>query len=191
MKTQTLFRLGAIATILTAIGYFVGEAIYIFADAKTLFFAWFFIIVSVFQVFAYFALYAAQAKRGEIFLFIGFILSMINLLQAFMDSERRLAVRTDLVSEAQLAQALNISSFAVLQLVGYFSLVLGWILFGVGVIRTGIFPRGAGVLMILTGITLMIRDYFFPFEYIFALLSSAAYGWLGWALWNKPQDIAP
>lgn len=189
MSKQTLFRLGAIATLITAIGYFAGEAIYLFGSAQTLFFAWYFVIVSVFQVFAYIALYVAQAKRGDIFLFLGFVISMISLLYAFMDSERRLALRTELVTEVQMEQALHIGSFVVLQAIGNVSLILGWVLFGFGVVRSGMFPRWAGILMILTGVTLIIRDSFFVFEYFFAIFSSAAYGWLGWSLWNKASEV--
>jgi hypothetical protein len=186
LKTQTLFRLGALATLLTAIGYGVGEALYLFGNVETVFFAWYFVIVSVFQVFAYIALYAAQVKRGDIFLFIGFVLSIIGLLYSFMDSERRLAWRTGVLTDAQLELAGQITSFVVLNLVGNVSIILGWVVFGFGVIRSGIFPRWAGILMMLTGVAMVVRDLFI-FEYFFAALSTAAYGWLGWALWTNPS----
>ena len=189
MKTQTLFRLGAIATLITALGYLVGEAMYLFGNVQTLFFAWYFTIISVFQVFAYIALYAVQAKRGDIVLFLGFVLSILGLLYSFMDSERRLAWRTGLITDAQLAQAAQIASFAVLNIIGNAAIVLGWIVFGLGVIRSDIFPRLAGILMILAGVFMVIRDLFI-FEYFFAVLSSLAYGWLGWSLWNKAQEVA-
>jgi hypothetical protein len=188
MSTKSLFRLGAIATLLTALGYFIGEALYLFGNVQTLFFAWYFVIVSVFQVFAYFALYAAQAKRGDIFLFIGFVLSIIGLLYSFMDSERRLALRTGVITDPQLALAGQNTSFAVLIFIGNASILLGWVLFGIGVIRSGIFPRWAGILMMLTGVAMFVRD-FFIFEYFFAVLSTAAYGWLGWSLWRYAGEI--
>ena len=190
MNTQTLFRFGAIATLLTAFGYFVGEAMYLFGNVQTLFFAWYFIIVSVFQVFAYIALYAVQAKRSDIILFIGFVLSILGLLYSFMDSERRLALRTGLVTQEQLLKGSEISSLAFLQTAGNVFIILGWIVFGIGVIRSGIFPRWAGILMILAGVFMVVRD-FFIFEYFFAVLSSLAYGWLGWSLWNKAKEITP
>jgi hypothetical protein len=188
MKTQTLFRLGAIATILTAVGYLIGEAMYLFGNVQILFFAWYFVIISVFQVFAYIALYAAQVKRGDIVLFIGFVLSILGLLYSFMDSERRLAWRTGLINDAQLAQAAQITSFAILNVIGNVSIILGWVVFGVGVIRAGIFPRWAGIFMILAGVFMVVRDLFI-FEYFFAVFSSLAYGWLGWSLWNKAKEV--
>jgi len=187
MKTQTLFRLGALATLFTALGYLIGEAMYLFGNVQTIFFAWYFIIVSVIQVFAYFALYAAQVKRNDIVLFIGFVISIVGLLYSFMDSERRLAWRTGVITDAQLEQAAQITSLAILNLVGNASIILGWILFGIGVIRSDVLPRGAGILMILAGVAMFVRD-FFIFEYFFALLSTAAYGWLGWSLWKNSSE---
>lgn len=80
MRTETLLRCGALATFVTALGYFIGEAMYLFGNVQTIFFAWYFVIVSVFQVFAYIALYAAQVKRKDTVLFIGFIISIVGLL---------------------------------------------------------------------------------------------------------------
>ena len=156
MKTQTLFRLGALATLLTAIGYAVGELMYVFSNVETVFFAWFFVIVSTFQVFAYIALYTAQAKRGDIFLFIGFVLSIIGLLYTFMDSERRLEWRMGFLTDAQIEQRAQITSIVVLNLVGNVSIMLGWIIFGFGVIRSSIFPRWAGILMMLAGVAMFV-----------------------------------
>lgn len=189
MKIQTLFRLGALATLLTALGYAIGEAMYLFGDVKTLFFAWYVVVIYVFQAFAYIALYVAQAKRGDIVLFIGFVISIIATLYTFMDTERRLALRTGLITEAQLEQAQQIGSFAILSTAGNILIILGWIIFGYGVIRTGTFPRPIGIIMMLTGVAMVVRDAFPLFEYLFAVLSVTAYGWLGWALWKHSGEL--
>ena len=189
MKIQTLFRLGALATLLTALGYAIGEAMYLFGNVETLFFAWYVVIVYVFQAFAYIALYCAQVKRGDLVLFIGFVISIIATLYTFMDTERRLAWRTGLITEAQMEQAQQISSFAVLLAIGNIAIVLGWIIFGFGVIRTGLFPRALGIIMMLTGVAFVVRDVSLVFEYLFAILSVTAYGWLGWALWKHADEV--
>ena len=191
MKIQTLFRLGALATLLTALGYAIGEAMYLFGNVETLFFAWYVVFVYVFQAFAYIALYGAQVKRGDVVLFVGFVLSMIATMYTFMDTERRLAWRTGLITEAQLEQAQQISSFVILLTVGNILIVLGWIIFGYGIIRTGMFPRPIGILMMLTGVAMVVRDTAIVFEYLFAILSVTSYSWLGWSLWkhaNKGID---
>ena len=190
MKTQTLFRLGALAAILTAVGFGVGESIYLFGDVETVFFAWIFIIVSVFQVFAVISLYVAQAKRGEIFTFIGFVLSIIGLLLNFMDSERRMALRTGLATQVLLEQAQSITSFLVLNAVMYWSTILGYIIFGFGTFRAGVFPRWTGILFLLVGVVLIFRDIT-GVEYIFAVLSVIAWGSLGWFLWKNPTSPEP
>ena len=189
MKIQTLFRLGALSTLLTALGYAIGEAMYLFGNVETLFFAWYVVIVYVFQAFAYIALYGAQVKQGDLVLFIGFVISMIATLYTFMDTERRLAWRTGLITEAQMEQAQQIISFAILLAIGNIAIVLGWIIFGFGVIRTGLFPRAIGIIMMLTGVALVVRDVFLIFEYLFAILSVTAYGWLGWALWKHADEV--
>ena len=189
MKTQTLFRLGALATLLTALGYAIGEAMYLFGNVLTLFFAWYVVFVYVFQAFAYIALYGAQAKRGDVVLFIGFVISILATLYTFMDTERRLALRTGLITQAQLEQAQQISSFAILSVVGNILIALGWIVFGYGVIRTGMFPRALGIVMMLTGVAIVIRDVSLVFEYAFAILSVTAYGWLGWSLWKHADEV--
>lgn len=84
---------------------------------------------------------------------------------------------------------LKMGKVQVLNIIGNAAIVLGWIVFGLGVIRSDIFPRLAGILMILAGVFMVIRDLFI-FEYFFAVLSSLAYGWLGWSLWNKAQEVA-
>ena len=189
MKIQTLFRLGALATLLTALGYAIGEAMYLFGNVETLFFAWYVVIVYVFQAFAYIALYGAQVKQGDLVLFIGFVISMIATLYTFMDTERRLAWRTGLITEAQMEQAQQISSFAILLAIGNIAIVLGWIIFGFGVIRTGLFPRAIGIIMMLAGVAIVVRDVSLVFEYLFAILSVTAYGWLGWALWKHADEV--
>lgn len=189
MKLQTIFRLGALATLFTALGYAIGEAMYLFGNVETLFFAWYVVFVYVFQAFAYIALYGAQVKRGDVVLFIGFVLSIIATLYTFMDTERRLAWRTGLITEAQLEQARQISSFAILLAVGNISIVLGWIIFGYGIIRTGMFPRTIGIIMMLTGLAMIVRDAFLLFEYLFAILSVTSYGWLGWSLWKHANEL--
>jgi len=114
---------------------------------------------------------------------------MIATLYTFMDTERRLAWRTGLITEAQMEQAQQISSFAILLAIGNISIVLGWIIFGFGVIRTGLFPRALGMIMMLTGVAFVVRDVSLVFEYLFAILSVTAYGWLGWALWKHADEV--
>jgi len=186
MKIQTVFRLGALAAMVTALGILVGDTIYLFGAAKTLFFAWYYIIVTVIEVFALFALYAAQAKRGDIFTFVGFGLLTIGLLFFLINSAGRLGLRTGLVTQEQLDQTQQITSWIVLAAIANWSFILGTILFGFGTFRTAIFPRWAGILFLLAGVAFIFSSMDL-FEYTFAILSFAAWGWMGWALWRSPS----
>jgi hypothetical protein len=186
MKIQTVFRLGALAAIVTALGILVGDTIYFFGAAKTLFFAWYYIIVTVFEVFAIFALYAVQAKHGDIFTFVGFVLLIIGLLFFLINSAGRMGLRTGLVTQEQLEQTQQITSWIVLAAIANWSFILGTILFGFGTFRTAIFPRWAGMIFLLAGVAFVFSAMDL-FEYIFAILSFAAWGWMGWALWSSPS----
>lgn len=169
----------------TALGLTIGELIYFFGAADTVFFAWLFIIVAVFQVFAVIALYVAQAKRGDIFTFIGFVLLIIGLLFSLINSAGQMAITTGLLTEVQLDPTQQISSFVALGKIDDWAFISGAILFGYGTFRTGIFPRWAGILLLLLGVASIFRDITVV-EYIWAALSLAAWGWLGWALWANP-----
>jgi small-conductance mechanosensitive channel len=78
MKQQTLYRLGALATLLTALGVTAGNLMYFFGRADTVFYIWYAFVVYFLWVFAYMALFAAQAKQGNLFVFLGFVLLVIG-----------------------------------------------------------------------------------------------------------------
>ncbi len=188
MKTQTVFRLGALAALVTAVGIGVGEVIYIFGlgSVETVAYEWFSIVITIFQVFAVIALYTVQVKRGTILTFIGFVLLMVGLMFYLMDSVGDLGVLTGLLTQTQLDQAGQINSFIVLGAIANWSLNVGTIIFGYGTFRAGVFPRWAGILLLFVGVAIILRDI--PgVESMFAVLSVVAWGWLGWALWTNPN----
>ena len=189
MKIQTIIRLGAIVTMVTAIGFTFGEFIYFFGAADTVFFSWVFITVVMLQVFAIMALYAVQVKRGNLFTLIGFVLLIINFILALMNHMGDLGVVTGLLSQAQLEKAGEISIFVVLGAVRDWTWPLGFVILGFGTFRAGVFSRWSGVLLALLGVTILFRD-FWIIEYIFAALSFATWAWFGLAVWNKAGNLA-
>jgi hypothetical protein len=188
MKIQTIIRLGAIVTMVTAIGFTFGEFIYFFGAADTVLFSWVFITVVMLEVFAIMALYAAQVKRGNVFLLIGFVLLVVNFILALMNHMGDLGVVTGLISQSQLDKAGQISIFVMLGVVRDWSWPLGFVIFGYGTYRAGVFSGWSGVLLALLGMTILFRD-FWIIEYIFAALSFATWAWFGLALWKKAGDL--
>ncbi len=189
MTTRTLFRLGALATLVTALGIAVGEFLYLFGDVQTIFFAWFFIVVTVFQVFAAIALYTAQAQRGNMFTFLGFVLLIIGLIFYLMNFTGDIGVVTGLLTQAQLDRAGQIMSFVVLGTIANWSLNVGLMVFGYGTLRARVFPHQAGALLLVAGVIIFFRDIT-GVEYLFAVLSVVAWGWFGLALWKHASSIA-
>ncbi len=154
-------------------------------SVDTLNYQWFSIAVAVLQVFAVIALFTAQAERGNIFTFIGFVLLILGLIFYPMDSMGELGIMTGAGLQEHLDQVGPVTSFVVIGAVGYWAYNLGLIIFGYGTFRAGVFPQWAGILLLLAGVTIFFRDM--PgVEYIFAILAVAAWGWLGWALWKNP-----
>lgn len=74
---------------------------------------------------------------------------------------------------------------------GMYMLLIGILLFGVSVIRAGVFPRGAGWLVVI-GIALSLPSQFTPQDYLFSIFSvigaaiqGAGFGWMGWTLLRR------
>jgi hypothetical protein len=65
--------------------------------------------------------------------------------------------------------------------------LLGAIVFGYGIVRAGYYPRWAGILLLLVGVTYLISNLLgFDFVfYLYAVLSTVTWGWLGILLWKN------
>ncbi len=186
MKVHTLFQFGAVAAMVTALGDAVGNLIYFAGKAQTLFFAWFFIVITVINVFALIALFAAQANREEIFTFFGFVVLLTALIFFLIDSERRLGLQTGLLTQAQVDQGLQNISFLVALAIRDWGFFLGAILFGIGIVRAGTFPRWAGISFILLGVINQISNLpgLGAIFILTAIFQSLSWGWAGWTLWK-------
>jgi hypothetical protein len=183
MKTQTLFRLGALAIILTAVGLTTGNLIYFFGSVENVFYCWFAYAVFSLWIFAYFSLFAVQAKRINIFLLIGFILLVIGKIFDIVQNTVELGAISGAVSNTLLGP---LGSFIAVNFIAFWTFPIGSILFGFGTIRAGIFPRWLGILMMVLGVTaIFFWDSAF---FIVAIIQSVLWGAFGWASWNfKPE----
>lgn len=187
MKQRTLFRLGALATILTALGVTAGNSMYFFGRVDTIFYIWFAFVVYFLWVFTYIALYAAQAKPGNLFVFLGFVLLVIGTIFAIVGNAEQGLVVTGFLTEAQMEATTNPSILAV-SAITLWTTVIGSVLFGYGTIRAGIFPRVTGVLMIVLGLLWIFNENMVIFP-IYAVLLTITMGWFGWAAWKITNNI--
>lgn len=185
MKAQTLNQFGALATILTAVGVTVANLIALFGNVNTVFYIWWSTTIYVLWVFAYFALFAAQAKRGDVFVFAGFVLFIIATIFSIIENTGNSIVVLGFLTEAQLEPGNN-STIAAVNLISIWTYAIGSVIFGVGMLRAGIFPRWNGILIILLGVLWIFRPVAFP---IYAVLLSFTWGWLGLSMWRMTNAI--
>src|SRR5581483_5569009 len=89
MSTPALFRLGALATMATALLLAVGNLMYFAGASNTAALVWISIIQAMIQVFVVTVAYAAQARRGGVISLLGFVITVIGLLFYLVNSEGR------------------------------------------------------------------------------------------------------
>lgn len=184
MHTSTLVRLGALATLTTALLLAVGNLMYFSEARSTPAFVWISIIESMVRVFVVTVVYAVQARRGGTVSLLGFVITLIGLLFYLVNSEGRLALAIGFISQAQANQLPQFASLAVLDPIATWATALGTVLFGLGIFRAGGLPRWAGLLLVVVGATTVVEIT--AIEYIWAALSVLAWAWIGWALWSHP-----
>jgi hypothetical protein len=188
MNTQTQYRFGALATILTAVGVTVANLIYFFGNVNTVFYIWWSTCIYMLWVFAYITLFAAQAKRGSVFVFTGFVMLIIGTIFAIVQNTSQGMVVNGFVTEAQMEATKN-ASVATVNAISLWTTVLGSVLFGFGTFRAGVFPRWPGILMILMGVLLIFNENTVAFP-IYAVLLTITMGWFGWALWKYANALS-
>jgi len=182
MSTQTLFRLGALATLTTALLLAVGNLMYFTGAHSTPAFVWISIIESMVRVFVVTVVYAAQARRGGVIALLGYTILMIGLLLYLVYSEGRLALAVGFISQAQADQLPQFPALALLDPLATWATALGTVIFGLGVFRAGVFSRWAGAMLVVVGMTTVVEIR--AVEYLWAALSVLAWAWIGWALWT-------
>ena len=187
MTSQNLLRLGALATMTTALLLAVGNLMYFAGASSTPAFVWISIIQAMLHSFVVTVVYAAQARRGGVITLLGFLIMVIGLLFYLVNSEGRLALAVGFINQAQAEQLPQFASLALLDPIATWATSLGTILFGIGTFRAGVFPRWAGLMLAVVGAIATIEIT--TIEYIWAALSVVAWGWIGWALWAS-EDTA-
>jgi hypothetical protein len=137
-------------------------------------------------------LYAHQAEQTGWLGLVGFVLAFVG--SALVGSTVLMAstLLPLIAGEAPaiLEQAMTPPDFLLPVFVLGFG--LGWTLFGIATMRAGVFPRWAGLLLIL-GVTLFMISEAAPFEaelaHLLVTFGDIIFGfglvWLGKALWSK------
>ncbi len=193
MKTATLLRLNGLATIIGGVDFAVGEILIAIFFPESLPFSQRFAglglsVVEALEIPALIllllgtiGLYFHQQKASGTFGLIGFLMAFIGTVwsigegwtSAFLFSGLSSAVPQfldSLITNPPTMAAIGVG-------LGFILFPLGWIVFCVAALRSKVFSRRSGFLVIV-GVLLI------PFLPIVAnLLLSAGWGWMGYSVW--------
>ena len=144
----------------------------------------------VLLVFALVALYAAQAERIGLLGTLGMFLSVVGTTLA----SGVILVEIAGASGAQIGTVLEAGVTGVLALLAGLTFLIGLILLGGATTRAGMLPYGAGLLLIAGDVVFGASSFAgaasLAFEVIGALITCAAFVWLGLALLSGRRSSA-
>ena len=185
MITTSLFQLGGIAVLLSAILTGIGNLIYFLSgqpDQQTTLLIWRGIFAGVLMVLGLGALFARQARWGGILGLVGYgFLVCSNIFFVGSDAVD-LGVSAGVISIEQIAQ---VPSYALSSSIMSWIWVAGLITFGISIYRAQVFPKYAGVLLILVGLLQPLTGPLVFTRPMYAACYFVAWAWLGWALYSK------
>ncbi len=133
-------------------------------------------------VFALVALYAAQAEQSGLLGSLGMVLSVVGTTLASGVILAEIAGASGADVEAVTGASLS----GALSLLGGLAFLIGLILFGVATMRAGLFPRWAGLLLVVGDVVFGAASFSgaasLVIEVVGALITCVAFVWLGLAL---------
>jgi hypothetical protein len=142
-------------------------------------------------VFALVGLYAAQAERSGLLGSLGMVLSVVGTILV----SGVVLVEIAGASGAEVEDVLGAGLSAALVLLGGLAFLIGLILFGVATMRAGVFPRWAGLLLIVGDVVFGAGGFAGAaatiFEVVGALITCAAFVWLGLSLLSGASSGMP
>jgi hypothetical protein len=182
MKTKTLFQLGGIAMLLSAILAAIGNLLYFLSgqpDAPVTSWLWIAIFSDILLVFGLGAVFARQAQQGGILGLAGYVLLVLALLY-FVGSEAvGLGVAAGAISLEQTAQ---VPAYALSDSIFPWFWTAGLILLGISIYGAQVFPKHAGALLVLLAFVQQLTGPLAFTRPIFAVTAVASWAWLGWIL---------
>ena len=187
MKTTSLFQLGGIAILLSAILTGLGNLIYLLSgqpDQPITLDIWRGIFSGAFFVLGFGALFVRQSQRSGILGLIGYIFIMLAQMYFFGSDAVNLAAAAGAISREQI---LRVPSYALVDTVLPWIWASGLLFFGISIFRAKVASQYSGVLLVLVG---LIQPLTGPLAFtrpIYAIFYFVAWAWLGWDLYSKAR----
>ena len=185
MKSTSLFQLGGIAVLLSAILTGIGRLIYFLSGQPDLPFTsdmWRGIFAGTLMVLGLGALFARQSQQGGVLGFVGYVFIVSATIYFVASDAIGLGVAAGVISYEQIAQ---VPSYALADSILPWVWVAGLLAFGISIYRAQVFPKFAGILLILVAIVQPLTAALAFTRPIYAVCYFIAWTWLGWELYFK------
>jgi len=190
MKATSLFQLGGAAILGAAILYGIGNLIYFLngqPNGPIESVVWISFVGDTLLVLGLGALYARQAQRAGILGLVGYVLPVVATMLFVGNYAVTLGVTAGAITNEQIAQ---VPAYTLLTPIMPWLWFAGLIVLGFSIYRAGVFPKYAGVLLMVMAILQQLTGTL-PFVIpVFAVLGTAVWGWLGWALLRGNNAVA-
>lgn len=184
MKTTTLFQIGGITVLAAAILYAIGNLMYFLSgqpDAPTTPGLWIAFFGDVLLILGLGALFARQSQRGGILGLVGYILLVVANMFFIGSYAVSLGVAAGVFSDEQIAQ---VPAYGVSSSIMSWLWFAGLIAFGISIYRAQVFPKYAGVLLVLVALLGQLTGPVGFTAPLFAISSVVVWAWLGWKLYS-------
>ncbi|HSL28197.1 MAG TPA: hypothetical protein VK900_03270 [Anaerolineales bacterium] len=185
MTTTSLFKLGGIAILFSAVVAAMGNLMYFLSgqpDAPTTPGLWLGIVGDFLLVLGLGALFARQAQRAGILGLVGYVFLVLALLHFVGSAAIGLGMAAGAISNEQIAQ---VPAYAVADSIFPWFWTAGLILLGISIYRAQVFPKFAGVLLVLLSLVQQLTGPLAFTRPIFAVIAVTSWAWLGWELYSK------
>jgi hypothetical protein len=185
MKTTSLFQLGGSAVLLSAILTGIGRLIYFLSgqpDMPTAPDLWRGIFAGALMVLGLGALFARQSQRGGFLGLVGYVFVVLATIYFVASDAVALGLAAGVLSNEQIAQ---VPSYVLADSILSWVWVAGLIAFGISIYRAQVFPKYAGVLLLLVALLQLLTGPLAFTRPIYAACYFIAWAWLGWELYSK------
>jgi len=190
MKSTSVFQLGGAAILIAAILYAIANLAYFLGgqpDGPTTLGLWLSFVGDTLLVLGLGAAFARQAHRAGILGLVGYVLMFVATMFFIGTYAVSLGVAAGAISNEQIAQ---VPAYGLSNTVTPWLWFAGLIVFGISIYRAQVFPKYAGVLLIVLALVQQLTGPLAFTRPIFAILSSVAFGWLGWALLTNRNVVS-
>ena len=184
MKTTSLFQLGGIVVLLSAILTGLGRLIYFLSGQPDLPFTpdlWRGIFAGTLMVLGLSALFARQSQQGGVLGLIGYSLLVCATIFFIGSDAVDLGVAAGVISYEQIAQ---VPSYTLSISIMPWVWIAGLLAFGLSIYRAQVFSKFAGVLLLLVAIVQPLTGPLAFTRPVYAVCYFVAWAWLGWELYS-------